>query len=73
MCIANHPQRGGIDEVNVAAHQFSKRRFGPLAGVILQELLVGKTVHSEDTTRRGLNRTARMGRVQAAETAQQGH
>ena len=44
--IANHAQRGGIDEVNVPAHQFGKRRFRPAPGVIAQELLVGQTVHS---------------------------
>jgi len=44
--VANHPQRGGIDEVNVSAHEFGKRRFRPSPGVIAQKLLVGQTVHS---------------------------
>ena len=55
--VANHAQRGGIDEVNVPAHQFGKRRFGAALGVIAQELLVGQTVHSLNSTRRRSNRT----------------
>ncbi len=43
--IANHPQRGGIDEVNVTPHQLGKRRFRMASGVIPQELLVSLSVH----------------------------
>ena len=55
--IANHPQRGGIDEVNVTAHQLGKRRFRLASGVISQELLVGLSVHSWNNNRRPENRT----------------
>jgi hypothetical protein len=44
--IANHPQRGGMDEIHMAAHQFGKRRFRMASGVSPQELLVGLSVHS---------------------------
>ena len=44
--VPNHPQRGGIDEVNVPPHQFGKRRLRPALGVIAQELLVGQTLHA---------------------------
>ena len=43
--IADHAHGGGIDQVNVPAHQFGKRRFGAALGVIAQKLLVGQTVH----------------------------
>jgi len=46
MRIANHPQSGGIDEVNVTAHQLGKRQFRMACGINLQELLVGLRVHS---------------------------
>lgn len=46
MRIADHPPRGGINEINVTAHQLGEGRFGTAAGVILQELLVGLRVHS---------------------------
>jgi hypothetical protein len=36
--IANHAQRGGIDEVNVPAHQFGKRRFRAPFSVGAQQL-----------------------------------
>ena len=40
MRVANHPQRGGIDEVNVPLHEFGERRIGSAFGVILQQLSV---------------------------------
>ena len=43
--IANHPQRGGIGEINVPTHQLGKRCFRMASGVIPQELLVGLSVH----------------------------
>ena len=46
MRVADHPQGGGINEVNVPAHQFGKRRLRPPLGIIAQKLLVGQTVHS---------------------------
>lgn len=36
MPVANHAQCGGINEVNVAAHQLGKRRFRAALGVISQ-------------------------------------
>ena len=44
--VANHPERSGIDEINVAAHQLGKGGLRMAAGVVLQELLVGLSVHS---------------------------
>ena len=44
--VANHAQRGGIDEVNVPAHQFGEGHLRPGLGVIAQKLLVGQIVHS---------------------------
>ncbi|MEK7675698.1 MAG: hypothetical protein AAB676_07685 [Verrucomicrobiota bacterium] len=46
MRVVNHPQGGGIDEINMPPHQFGKRRLRPEPGVIAQKLLVGQTVHS---------------------------
>ena len=46
MRIGHHPPRGGINEINVAAHEFGEGRFGAVAGVIAQQLLVGLSVHS---------------------------
>ena len=31
--VLNHPQRGGENEIDMAAHQFRKRRFGIALGV----------------------------------------
>ena len=55
--VANHAQRGGIDEVNVSAHQFGKRHFRMVLGVIAQKLWVGQAVHSLNSTRCRANRT----------------
>jgi hypothetical protein len=44
--IANHPQRRGIDEVNMTAHQLGERRLRTASGVIPHEWLVGLSVHS---------------------------
>ena len=44
--VANHAQRGGIDEVNVPAHQFGEGHLRPGLSVIAQKLLVGQIVHS---------------------------
>ena len=33
--IANHPKRGGINEVNTPAHQLGKRRLRPVPGIVL--------------------------------------
>ena len=38
MGIANHAQRGGINEIHVAAHQFGKGRFRAFFGVSAQQL-----------------------------------
>ena len=46
-----------MDEVNVPPDQFGKGRLGPAFGVIAQELLVGQTVHSRNSSRRRRNRT----------------
>ena len=48
MGIANHAPRGGIDEVNVPAHQFGERSLGPALGVIAQKLLVAQIVHARN-------------------------
>jgi hypothetical protein len=36
--IANHAQRGGIDEIHVTAHQLGKGRFGAVFSVGAQQL-----------------------------------
>ncbi len=36
--ITNHPQRGGMDEIHVAAHQLGERRFGAVFSVGAQQL-----------------------------------
>lgn len=46
MCIADHAQGRGIDQVDVPPHQFGERGFGTRAGEITQELLIGLMVHS---------------------------
>ncbi len=38
MRVTNHPQRGGINEIHMAAHQFGKRRFGAMFGVGAEQL-----------------------------------
>ena len=43
--IAEDPQSGGIDEINVALHQIGKRSLGAAFDVIAQELLVRQIVH----------------------------
>ncbi len=45
MRIANHPQRGGINQVNVPARQFGEVGFGLAIRIVSQELLVGQVVH----------------------------
>ena len=55
--VANHAPRGGIDEVNVPPHQFSKRGLRPAFGVLAQKLLVGQIVHSWKSSRHRQNRT----------------
>jgi hypothetical protein len=39
--IANHPQRGGINRVNVPPHEFGECPLRPASGVIAQKLLIG--------------------------------
>jgi hypothetical protein len=46
MPVANHAQRSGIDEVNVASDQFAEGGFRVESGIILQQLLIGPIVHS---------------------------
>ena len=46
MCIAKAAQRGGIDEINMAADEFRKGGIRAVVRVILQELLVRAIVHS---------------------------
>jgi hypothetical protein len=58
MCIPNHAQGSGIDQVNMPSDQFAERRFCPALGVFLQQLLVGQIVHSLDSNRRRSNRTS---------------
>ncbi len=55
--VANHPYRGGMNEIDVAPHQFGESRFAAAFGVVAQELLVGQTVHSLDSTLHCSNRT----------------
>jgi len=62
MRIANHAQRGGIDEIHVAAHQLGKRRFGAAFSVSAQQLRVGLVVHSPNSSRCPPNRTGTMKR-----------
>ena len=50
--ITHHPHGGGIDQVNVPAHQFGKRRFRPVLGVVPQKLLIGQAHSSQDGSRR---------------------
>lgn len=38
MRIANHAQRGGMDEIHIAAHQLGERRFGAVFSVGEQQL-----------------------------------
>ena len=56
--VANHAQRGGIDQINMAPHEFSKRSFGAPLGVLGQKLVVGSMIHSPSNSRRIKNRTA---------------
>lgn len=46
MRIAETAQRGGIDEIKVAADEYRKRGLGAVLRVILQQLLVRAIVHS---------------------------
>jgi len=43
----------------VPSHQFGKRRFRLAPGVIAQKLLIGQTVHSQNSNRRRSNRTGK--------------
>jgi hypothetical protein len=55
--VAQHPQRGGIDQVNMPANQLGEGRFGAACGIIPQKLLVGPAVHSSNSTPARANRT----------------
>ena len=46
MRVAEAAQRGGIDEIKMAADEFRKGGLGAVVRVILQELLVRAIVHS---------------------------
>jgi len=46
-----------MDQINVPSHELSERGFGLAFRVFPQELLVGQTVHSLNSTRRRPNRT----------------
>src|SRR5437764_4977512 len=59
--IAHHPQSGGVDEVNVASHEFGKSGLRPVLGVINQKLLICEAVHLYDSTRRARKRTGNNG------------
>jgi hypothetical protein len=61
--VAHHAKRSGIDEVNVPPYEFCERRFRPMLGVTAQKLIVGQTVHSQDSTRRRSNRTGNIEEV----------
>ena len=56
--ITHHAQRGRIDEIDVAPHEFREGGLGPPFGVLSQKLLVVQTVHSPKSSRRGGNRTS---------------
>ena len=49
--VLNHPQRGGIHVVNMPLHEFGKCHLGPVLSVVAQQLLVGQSVHSMNSTR----------------------
>ena len=63
--IAHHPQSGGVDEVNVASHEFGKSGLRPVLGVINQKLLVCEAVHLHDSTRRARKRTGNNGALES--------
>ena len=42
MCVANHAQRGGVNQINVAPHELGESGFRPLFGVVGKKLVVGQ-------------------------------
>jgi hypothetical protein len=60
--VANHPQRSGVDQVDVPPREFGKGGLGPLSGVITQEVAIGRAVHSQNSNRRRKNRTGKADR-----------
>jgi hypothetical protein len=48
-----------MNQINMPSHELSERGFGLAFRVIPQELLVGQTVHSLNSTRRRPNRTGK--------------
>ncbi len=61
MRVTNHPDGGGINQINVPAHEFGESGFGLAFRVIPQKLLVCLVVHSRNSTRPRSNRTGKGG------------
>jgi hypothetical protein len=59
MCVANHAQGGGVNEINVPSYKFSECSLRLVFSVVGQELIVGQVIHSWYSTRRNENRTVK--------------
>jgi len=56
--IAHDPQGCGVNEINMAMHQFAKRGFATIAGICAKQNLVAVVCHSLIIHCRNQNRTA---------------
>ena len=57
ICVTHHPQRRGINQINMPTDEFSKRSLGFLFRVFIKQALIGCFVHSQHSTRRRQNPT----------------